>query len=115
MIKTQGPCEDPNLPPEYMSWDYDSKSGLLKHQHSGLCLKVSSTSTFRFLFKEYMKIYENIWEYMRIYENIWEYMRTYENILEYMRIYENIWEHTRIYENIWEHMRIYENIWEYQN
>jgi len=38
-----GPCEDPNLPPEYMSWDYDSKSGLLKHRHSGLCLKVTRT------------------------------------------------------------------------
>ena len=42
--KTQGPCEDPNLPPEYMSWDYDSKSGLLKHRHSGLCLKVGTAS-----------------------------------------------------------------------
>lgn len=36
-----GPCEDSSLPESYMKWDYDPRSGLMKHEHSGMCLKVT--------------------------------------------------------------------------
>jgi len=38
-----GACNDPNLPEEYLTWDYDPRTGLMKHDHSGLCLKVTRT------------------------------------------------------------------------
>jgi len=36
-----GRCDIKDLPESYVTWDYDPREGLLKHNHSGLCLKVT--------------------------------------------------------------------------
>jgi len=60
-----GNCNDPDVPESYIKWDYNHKTGSIKHDHSGLCLQTTRTPLKLWLKPCDPKIAEQKWFFTR--------------------------------------------------